>query len=87
MEIEWLERISGFNPQPPNQKKKKKKTKKEKWINVNFCNCYVCSEVLIKNLIKTILSLIIFRLVYQYVLFALSFCNTKKVQYHNMDCI
>ena len=87
MEIEWLERISGFNPQPPNQKKKKKKTKKEKWINVNFCSCYVFSEVLIKNSIKTILSLIIFRLVYQYVLFALSFCNTQKVQYHNMDCI
>ena len=30
MEIEWLERISGFNPQPPNQKKKKKKKQRRK---------------------------------------------------------
>ena len=36
MEIEWLERISGFNPQPPNQKKKKKKQRRKNELMLIF---------------------------------------------------
>ena len=41
MEIEWLERISGFNPQPPNQKKKKKQRRKNELMLIFAAAMYV----------------------------------------------